>query len=113
MNEPTTTPPREPGRPGPTKAKAKLVTPQKVRAVLRNAELSVARLRISLIEFSSGHLIVWPEHGWDCQRGMVDQTVEAQRCASTLTAAGLTCEVRDGACWVRVEQGQGRPSGEQ
>lgn len=75
------------------------MTPQKVRAVLRPTVM-----RVSLIEATAEHLIVWPEHGWDRERGMVDQDEEAEQMRSALAAAGIACEVRDGAVWVPVEE---------
>jgi hypothetical protein len=78
----------------------KLITPQKVRAVLRKAGL-----RPSYIEFIPGYLWVGPECGWDSTRGgWVYEDDECIRIAAALTAVGIMAEVRDGTVWVPVDQ---------
>jgi hypothetical protein len=75
------------------------VTPQKVRAVLR-----AHNLRPSLIETTASYLSVYPDWGWDRQRGMVSWEAESGRIAAALTAAGIAAEVRDGTVRVPVNQ---------
>ena len=90
--------PRTPKVPKPPRP----VTPQKVRAVLRPHGL-----RPSLIETTAGHLSVYPDWGWDRQRGMVSWEAESARIAAALAAVGIAAEVRDDAVWVRVDQENG------
>lgn len=83
----------------------KPVTPQRVRAVLRKAGhdsfrdsggsfVSLRPCGSIAVEFIAGTIMV----------GSEKHTMKLTLYAAALAAAGLACEVREGAVWVRVEQ---------